>query len=420
VSHLTLLAAGLWIATAVLVVSMVRKGALRSPVSPLIIFVGLGFLYGVVEPWRNFHDSDLLVGSLDVTPWADLAIFLTALSAFAFTVGARHAYDNPLRPRTYEFRSPSRTARRLKWAVALGSLVTVFSLGTSGLAGRAIFDVFVGEGATVGYVALAPNVVFGASVCLYYVRRTRHDSLASLGGMALSLFVFFASGTRYGFIVGVLAVLSVSCYRKKGRLPQMFSVVPGLVFVGAALGFLGAARSKSASGARSPLDALLSSAGLFKPQAALHGFVDANGYELGSTYLYVIIQAIPSAIWKDRPVTPLQDITSFIYPRAGVAYPVWGEAFVNFGWLGVILLSFAAGWLITRRWDRWLGSKSHGSILDPIAILATLLLVNAISRGYFVQTVFTYGSFLIVPFLVWKASSRRVKSMDTRILGVGG
>jgi hypothetical protein len=99
----------------------------------------------------------------------------------------------------------------------------------------------------------------------------------------------------------------------------------------------------------------------------------------------------------------------------GVAYPVWGESFLNFGWIGVVLVSFGWGYVTSSLWTRWHSGRSGRTIADPIAVLATILLINVVSRGYFVQTVYTYGSFLFLPMLAWRLGSRQRRSQDDHV-----
>lgn len=83
----------------------------------------------------------------------------------------------------------------------------------------------------------------------------------------------------------------------------------------------------------------------------------------------------------------------------GAAFVFYVEAFMSFGWLGVILYSFFVGWLSKVFWLNYKRNpKSIGAIL-------ALGLYNGfcyvlVSRGYMAQTFNTFIYFIVLPFWI--------------------
>lgn len=379
-----------------------------TPISPLAISMSLAVLYGIVEPLRVLNSGDTFVGLVDHSTRIPRATFLTALAAFFIALGSHFGATLIGQQRRSASNRVATNAMRIALAGALA--VASFVAATRGVSGRAIIPELAGPGAGNGYLALMPQVAFGLALCLWYVdERTNRRWLPTLG-LVISFLILFASGTRYPVIVGGGAILACRYLKRTGTLPT-FRQLPAVVLLGfLVLGWIGVARSQTAFGLdRNQTEAATSSSQIFVPQAALHYYVEHHGFELGATYSYTLVQIIPRAVWPSKPTNPIDGVVSELFPGSGIAFPIWGEWYLNFGWLGVPVLGFAFGAISTALWTRWCRRRSGPSLSDPIAILASLLLINAVSRGYFVQAVYIYAAFLFLPI----ALSRKLLNMNT-------
>ncbi|MCG5525278.1 O-antigen polysaccharide polymerase Wzy family protein [Ectothiorhodospira haloalkaliphila] len=181
---------------------------------------------------------------------------------------------------------------------------------------------------------------------------------------------FIATGSRGGLIMPVvLAGVILALRYRKIRLGR--SMVVGIVvgiFGLIALGVLGEFRSQSrgaeglgdiqlelglVGGAEQGLDSLTGYAGRSSGLYAILGRVPNQvDYLYGRSYLAIPAAPIPSRLWEDKPMAGGRLTGWLIFDRgmAGGGVPPGniGEAYWNFGVLGVILVMFLFG--IVLRW----------------------------------------------------------------------
>jgi hypothetical protein len=115
----------------------------------------------------------------------------------------------------------------------------------------------------------------------------------------------------------------------------------------------------------------------------------------GSTYVNIFWVSIPRMLYAGRPVFVV-DYNAMFRPRAGGSAPVTtvGEAFLNFGWLGIPVVFFCLGilyWVI----DRTVGSPRTLSQAAITVFCASLLIRMA------VQPSATYVSWAVKILLLW-------------------
>ncbi len=330
---------------------------------------------------------------------------MTALAISVVALGARLAVSRPPRGTTSQGR-PIGTALQFGLVACLAG--TLLLAATRGVSGRAVIPQLAGPGAPNGYLALLPQLTFGLSLAMWRPRAGPRASALPLAGLLTTTAIFFASGTRYSFIVAAAAAYSVRQLSLTGRLPTWRAVPAALALSVLALGWIGVARSQTAFGReREASEAAISSAQIFLPQAAIVEYTERNGFELGATYSYTIVQVVPRATWADKPPNPIERLVDDIYPGSGIAFPIWGEWFLNFGWVGVGAFGLLFGYSTTRLWESWYRRRRRGDPRDVFAIVSCLLLINAVSRGYFVQAAYIYGAFVVAPWLLvcWSPST---------------
>jgi hypothetical protein len=134
------------------------------------------------------------------------------------------------------------------------------------------------------------------------------------------------------------------------------------------------------------------------------------GFKEGQTYLPLLTKWIPRAIWPEKPREDLgngwardygyldkdDDVTSFNLP--------WlPEMYMNFGWAGVVAISFAVGWLCGFIWAK----LAHAS---PSPVFAAGLIM--LSPFFFPESNLSLG----VGGLVISAASIALVSWTTRIV----
>jgi len=122
-------------------------------------------------------------------------------------------------------------------------------------------------------------------------------------------------------------------------------------------------------------------------------------YVWGQTFIYVFILAIPRAIWPGKPDNPIRDLTENALgaqARAnGRAVANIGEAYMNFGAIGVIAVMFLFGYIASR--TKELYKKPTEDRLIMYSVLFPLFF-QWVARGNFSGN-FYYTLFTFVPVI---------------------
>jgi len=171
------------------------------------------------------------------------------------------------------------------------------------------------------------------------------------------------SSSRSAVVETVFAITVIYIYERNGGSVTRFIRVGSacLVFALTVLVVMGLWRNLSQRGevAQAPFaqtfaDQTLGS-GNFMPAertAFIMAHYGGKEYMYGSSYLTWLAEPIPKSIWPDRP--DISDMASFvkgeIYQRqvlqAGYPPGMMGEAFINFGYVGLIVVPFFIGCLL--------------------------------------------------------------------------
>ena len=114
-------------------------------------------------------------------------------------------------------------------------------------------------------------------------------------------------------------------------------------------------------------------------------------YQLGRTYLATLTMPVPRGLWPDKPLPSTGVFTLAFWPDTwllnGTTLPpgLFGEFYLNFGWIGVVLGAF-----LFARVGRRLLARHAAAPLDPRRVLLYALFVAMVAhyvRGDFAVTV---------------------------------
>jgi len=108
---------------------------------------------------------------------------------------------------------------------------------------------------------------------------------------------------------------------------------------------------------------------------------------------------IPRVIFPWKPKAEyMYETTEFVMRgQTGSAYVNFVEAFMSFGWLGVILNGLFIGWLSRRFWNNYRNnSDSLGAILAMALFNGVTYVI--VSRGYLAQELNIFIYFVCIPF----------------------
>lgn len=225
-----------------------------------------------------------------------------------------------------------------------------------------------------------------------------------------SLVIYIVGGFRYRIATLILVLATIyHLFPKPRRINYLGVLVVAVIMY---LGFAVMEMSRS-YGAGLNRDAL----GEISIEQASKGADENNSvtcfsiividhYQRGGEYLYfeplinAVMMPIPRAIfpWKpDGGYTREIQRKTIGTSQGGAAYLCFVEAFVSFGWIGIIIYGVLVGWLSKIFWDNYLRNPSS------IGAMLLLALYNGfcyqwISRGYLAGDFNGFMYYVIVPF----------------------
>jgi hypothetical protein len=381
------------------VAAYLSRPELRTSASPVTVVVALVLLYGIYVPVNDLATRQTFVDGIDYSDWYSAASGTTALAGFGFVVGylaSRRASLHALG------RLPERPALTpVIWKVgAVVWLLLAYRLARYGV-GTFTNDAAGAAGVTA-YLTYAPQYVGAWGLVLCHAGRSRREhivgwiSVITAGALTVNAFA------RYIFILMALSTLLLLVWRRRGVRGSIALLLVGLVGAALLIGIQGNRRSEATSStarASSSVSSFRTDLEIVAPLAATIKWADDHAFLKGTSYGYVVPQAVPRQLWRSKPIDPtLTTVAQYTDPQQGRSMPLWGEMYLNFGIVGVLLgmliIGYGYGFLIYR----W--SLSRSPLLDVTVALLIALIVQAFSRALFVQAVYNGFGFLVVPLVI--------------------
>lgn len=233
---------------------------------------------------------------------------------------------------------------------------------------------------TFGYLRFFNAGAVVATGILLYAWREKlakpRYSFAIVVSVALSVAYPFYASNRSDIIGVVLAILVV-LWVANVRIPRstLLALVLIPMFV---IGFATIARNTASEtpesltstvleGVVEPLVATQNYADLAKTAHIAAAVPDQLEHRNGSTYLAWLVAPVPRALWPEKPIIgtgPLIGTQIYGNARSGVPPGLFGEAVLNFGVLGLLIVSSLFGGIIAAA-DRWIYLRQN----DPAAVI---------------------------------------------------
>ncbi|MGG1555803.1 oligosaccharide repeat unit polymerase [Paenibacillus ferrarius] len=129
-------------------------------------------------------------------------------------------------------------------------------------------------------------------------------------------------------------------------------------------------------------------------------YVDIVGILPGRQFLSTLFFWIPRSIWTSKPYSSGQEIGEAIgYKFTNLSCPLWAESYINFGYIGVIVVFILLGYVTAHLQNRYIASKMKSDItLSQILVPFLSAFQIFLLRGD-LQNAFTYLSvFLALAF----------------------
>ncbi len=370
--------------------------ASSSPPVLLTAYLALGIgIKGVTDLLSGTSKIEGLFDPTD-TQFADLmtVVFLqTGLAIAAFLLGDALAgrRSGPAVP--YRTPAPLLPARGVQAALALslcmtglGIAVLVAKLGMALL----LDPSFVSTGGTVGLFWLYPLMyasIGGWALLIVNRWSAGHGAgpLAVLGLTLTATAVYLLTSSKAAIVVAVLYLMVGHHYAvRPARLGQLilagvgFLLLLPLFYLHRAYGFsVTFLRYLTFENAISGMNILVGRSYLADSFAAvLHHTPRIYPFRLGATWLELFYFWIPRGFWPGKPLSlSLSFGPTYLssYPQVGGAFyspTLMGDAYLNLGTFGVVLVFLGMGFGLRWLYDRWIGRapKPEGIVLYGLLV----------------------------------------------------
>lgn len=258
------------------------------------------------------------------------------------------------------------------------------------------------------------NLAFTLLITLTIVTLVRYDfNGRSILMLCAVFFVFLTVGLRFRMVIltfGAFSAFLLVRRRRIGWITVSLGIPVGL----AVLNAIGLSRSYFSGLEISTLEGLsfVDLIVLFSGEAGPVFTLDQilNGHTTNFIFFdpwwIAITRLVPSFLWADKPYPEYLRIYASGYPDtraefAGISAPQHAEIFLQFGWPGLVVLSFVYFWIAgyTLRRLRRLGFEGR---IAGYAVAPTFFGFYMVQRGYFSQLLVEYLFTFFPLFILYK------------------
>lgn len=123
-------------------------------------------------------------------------------------------------------------------------------------------------------------------------------------------------------------------------------------------------------------------------------------YQYGKTFVWLPTLVVPRFLLPMRPSMNMGDEWAVYYRvkerswKASINFPMLVEYYANFGWAGMVILSFLQGWLIAFVCCKFNDGRGDTNLMFLVFLLPKFIVVEA-------NITLSYGLILQVVFLIW-------------------
>jgi oligosaccharide repeat unit polymerase len=235
--------------------------------------------------------------------------------------------------------------------------VGLASVGTlvSGRSGSSILQT------SSGYLYTAPLWIASLGILILAIsdRWWSADGALALGLLAFSQVLTIGGGDR-SWTLPVLAMIAAVWYLRRGTQPSVITIAVGIVII-FVFGISAARDYRSPHSHGMTLSESLAKP-ISDPGGALSQFFGGADtamvvnlavekqfvpreipFKYGATYLGALMRPIPRRLWSAKPQAADTELTKKMFPTiaregGGFSFSLFGEPFLNFGWLGVFII----------------------------------------------------------------------------------
>lgn len=123
-------------------------------------------------------------------------------------------------------------------------------------------------------------------------------------------------------------------------------------------------------------------------------------YQYGKTFIWLPTLVVPRMFLPMRPSMNMGDEWAVYYRvkdrswKASINFPMLVEFYANFGWFGMVVLSFLQGWIIAFICRKFNDGRGDINLIFMVFLLPRFIIVEA-------NITLSYGLILQVVFLIW-------------------
>ena len=266
-------------------------------------------------------------------------------------------------------------------------------------------------GIVISFLDMLDTMLPTAVLCLfslYYIRGGRNIFLIVLiAAYLIYNFIYFIGGTLFIYsILLLMAPLAVYVVEKK-KIPVVATVVIAVLLLPIYLsrheyrseGLYSTGAERMAIG----LAILENEYVNFDQDRNLKQLTESDLdylYNYGKTFVWLPTLVIPRFMLPMRPSQNMGTEWAEYYQikdkswKASINFPMLVEFFADFGWLGMVVLSFFQGWLLAYVCAKFNNGRGDINLLFLLFVMPKLFIVEA-------NITLAYGLILQVFFLIW-------------------
>jgi hypothetical protein len=277
-------------------------------------------------------------------------------------------------------------------------------------------------GGLANYLNLSINFLIPAVTWLFvHFLRTRRGLLWLVITFVLATGIYTTLGFRYRIVL-LVGALGISYYLTVKKRPNLIVLTVSFFAFIAAMGFiemtrqygsglklqnLEAKKNKNAS----YYDSGLKETGVFQTSGAvMHVIPDKLPFAGFEPVVQTLLFPIPKAFYPEKNSAEyLFSTLDVIYGKKlsqGAAILMFGEHYIAFGWIGIIMGGFLLGFFYKNLWVWFLANSDNPLVISAYAVTVIYLYV-ILSRGYLPQvTMLFFFSVYPVYYVIRKVKQR--------------
>lgn len=381
------------------------KSSFWSPMT----FITLVYIYYILLP---YYSGDTDHYEMNIQYLADYTI----IGAFVSYLGVHVAFHLPVKYTNFEFyNNVFEEHDTIKLAICL---YAVGVIGYSAFRGLTLdlfsaADTYVWEKSGDLEFYFTSLIAFGCIACsIFFVRS--NSILFKLGSLLVILIIYIICGFRYRMVILAISIVTTMHLIPCPKRPNYKYLIPLAIVMYSFFGMMDSARNYSgglrkdvvveydymnASGAKE-------NAGVF----SFSGYVMTEYTNREKVYFQPLWCALtlplPRYLFPWKPNADyVKEISTAEYH--GAAFTYFAEAYMAFGWCGVLLYGMFLGWLSRKVWCNYVFNSNNINAVVFLALFNGFTYVM-ISRGYMAQSLVTFVYFVVLPFWVAKVIKRLI------------